>query len=120
VAICAHHQLNYIKTPRFPPPPILDLPTAPHIALLSRTHSNARHSPVVLHFTATCLIARPTSVAIAALSPITALRLNVRRAVAAVVFWLGFWFWWEHAQSTPPWLQSFRHQPHTLLRAPVE
>jgi hypothetical protein len=36
------------------------LPTAPHIALLSRTHSNARHSPVVLHFTATCLIARPT------------------------------------------------------------
>jgi hypothetical protein len=24
------------------------LPTAPHIALLSRTHSNTRHSPVVL------------------------------------------------------------------------
>jgi hypothetical protein len=37
------------------------LPTAPHIALLSRTHANTRHSPVVLHFTAICLIARPTS-----------------------------------------------------------
>jgi hypothetical protein len=25
VAICAHRQLNYIKTPRFPPPPICPL-----------------------------------------------------------------------------------------------
>jgi hypothetical protein len=46
--------------PRFPPPPIY-LPAAPHIALLSHTRSNARHSPVVFHFTATCPIARPTS-----------------------------------------------------------
>jgi hypothetical protein len=58
VAICAHHQrLNYIKTPPY-------LPAAPPIVLLSRTRSNAnaRHSPVVFHFTATpCPIARPTS-----------------------------------------------------------
>jgi hypothetical protein len=39
----------------------LYLPAAPHIALLSRTRSNARHSPVVFHFTATCPIARRTS-----------------------------------------------------------
>ena len=40
---------------------IIKAPAAPHIALLSRTRSNARHSPVVFHFTATCPIARPTS-----------------------------------------------------------
>jgi hypothetical protein len=31
VAICAHHQLNHIKTPRFPPPHITYLPAAPPV-----------------------------------------------------------------------------------------
>jgi hypothetical protein len=34
--ICAHHQLNYIKTPRFPPPPICPLrPVSPSIPALA-------------------------------------------------------------------------------------
>jgi hypothetical protein len=47
------------QDPPFPTTPYL--PAAPHVALLSRTRSNARLSPVVFHFTATCSIARPTS-----------------------------------------------------------
>jgi hypothetical protein len=57
VAICAHHQdLN--QGPPFPTTPYL--PAAPHIAhALPRTRVNARHSPVALHFTATCPLPKP-------------------------------------------------------------
>jgi hypothetical protein len=47
------------QDPPFPATPYL--PAAPRVALLSRTRSNTRLSPVVFHFTATCPIARPTS-----------------------------------------------------------
>jgi hypothetical protein len=62
VAICAHwYQLNYIKTPRFPPTPCLPAAPRARVTLHSRTRSNTRLSSVVFHFTATCPIARPTS-----------------------------------------------------------
>jgi hypothetical protein len=50
VAICAHHQLNYIKSPRFPPPPICP-PRGPGASGLCVVCCNATCVSLHLHST---------------------------------------------------------------------